>query len=86
VSGCVKPLNPSLGQPQVPGSQPLASHSGYCRGAKNRMGVPGAAHLVPGPKGERAGGEGALDGSHTGKSPWSGPWLEHRMAFWWEVR
>jgi hypothetical protein len=27
-----------------------------------------------------------LDGSHRGKSPWSGPWLEHRMAFWWEVR
>ena len=21
-----------------------------------------------------------------GESPWSGPWLEHRMAFWWEVR
>jgi hypothetical protein len=21
-----------------------------------------------------------------GKSPWSSPWLEHRKAFWWEVR
>jgi hypothetical protein len=20
------------------------------------------------------------------ESPWSGPWLEHRKAFWWEVR
>ena len=31
-------------------------------------------------------GEGALDGSHAGESPWSGPWLEHRMAFLREVR
>ena len=35
---------------------------------------------------ERAGGEGALDGSHAGKSPWSGLWLEHRIAFWREVK
>ena len=28
----------------------------------------------------------ALDGFHLGKSPWTGPWLEHRMAFWQEVR
>jgi hypothetical protein len=31
-------------------------------------------------------GEGALDGSHMGESPWSGPWLEHRMTFWREAR
>ena len=30
---------------------------------------------------ERAGG-----GSHMGENPWSGPWLEHRKAFWREVR
>jgi hypothetical protein len=35
---------------------------------------------------ERVGGEGALSGSHAGESPWSSPWLEHRRAFWWEVR
>ena len=37
-----------------------------------------------GPRGqreERAGREGAQGGSHTGESPWSGPWLEHRKAF-----
>jgi hypothetical protein len=35
---------------------------------------------------ERAGREGALGGSHTGESTWSGPWLECRKAFWQEVR
>jgi hypothetical protein len=30
-------------------------------------------------------GEGVLDGSHVGKSPCSGLWLDYRMAFWWEV-
>jgi hypothetical protein len=29
------------GQPLVPGSQSLASHAGYGRGAKNRIGAPG---------------------------------------------
>jgi hypothetical protein len=57
----------------------------YCGGAENRMPPPGGT----GPRGlkeERAGREGALDGSHMGESPWSGPWLEHRMVFWQEAR
>jgi hypothetical protein len=35
---------------------------------------------------ERAGREGTLGGSHAGKSPWSGPWLECKKTFQWEVR
>ena len=31
-------------------------------------------------------GEAALDGSHADESSWSGLWLEHRIAFWWEAR
>jgi hypothetical protein len=41
------------------------------------------------PQGRRkkwAGREGVLGGFHMGKSPWSGPCLERRKAFWWEVR
>jgi hypothetical protein len=49
------------GQPQVPGSQPPASHAGYCRGAENRqIGAPGQP-LAPGMKkgkGRRRGGAG----------------------------
>jgi hypothetical protein len=37
-------------------------------------------------KGGEGGGEAALDDSHTGKSPWSGLWLEHRMTFLREIR
>ena len=33
----------------------------------------------------RSRGEGSLNASHASKSPWSGPGLEHRMAFWREV-
>jgi hypothetical protein len=33
------------------------------------------AHQSWGWREERAGGEGVLDGSHMGKSPWSGTWL-----------
>jgi hypothetical protein len=29
------------GQPLIPGSQSLAFHTGYGRGAENRIGVPG---------------------------------------------
>ena len=47
---------------------------------------PWGAHQPWGRREERAVGDGALDGSHAGESPWSGPWLEHRMAFWQEVR
>jgi hypothetical protein len=36
------------------------------------------------------GGEGRERGGTewfpVGESPWSGPWLEHRMAFWREVK
>ena len=46
--GCVKPLTPHSGmvgvdkeQPPVSGSQSLASHAGYSRGAENRIGAPG---------------------------------------------
>ena len=53
------------GQPLVPGSQPPASHSGYSRGAENRIGATGR-HLAPGMKREEGWGEGALDGSHAG--------------------
>jgi hypothetical protein len=45
------------GQPQVPGSQPLASHAGYGGGAENRIGAPGVK-----------GGEGSGRGS-TGWFP-----------------
>jgi hypothetical protein len=45
------------GQSPVPGSQSLASHDGYDRGAENRMGVPGQ-HSAPEIWEERAGGEG----------------------------
>jgi hypothetical protein len=38
-------------QPQVPGSQPLASHAGYGRGAENRIGAPGQ-HSGPREEGE----------------------------------
>jgi hypothetical protein len=47
---------------------------------------PGASLWASEQREERVGEEGLLDGSHAGESPWSGPWLEHRMAFWWEVR
>jgi hypothetical protein len=46
----------------------------------------GVAGSSPGRREERVGGEGSLGGSNTGESPWSGPWLEHRKAFWQEVR
>ena len=73
------------GGPKVPGSQPWASHAGYCRRAENKWGAPGGlvSFKVEGRRGQ---GERMLDGSHTGESPWSSPWLEHRMAFWQEVR
>jgi hypothetical protein len=28
----------------------------------------------------------AVGGFHVDESPWSSPWLEHRKAFWREVR
>jgi hypothetical protein len=37
-------------------------------------------------KGGEGKGEAVLDVSHADESPWSDPWLEHRMAFWLEVR
>ena len=77
----MKPLTPpgrgvDKGQPLVPGSQSLASHAGHGRGAENRIGALGMK-----------GGEGRWRWMvPIGESPWSGPWLEHRMAFWREVR
>jgi hypothetical protein len=48
--------------------------------------VASGRHLAQGMKGGEGRGGGALDGSHKGNSPWPGLWLEHRMAFWREVR
>jgi hypothetical protein len=45
------------------------------------MGALETAQSSPGRREERARREGVLGGSHVGKSPWSGPWLEHRKAF-----
>ena len=42
------------GQPLVPGSQSLASHAGYSRGAENRI---GAAGQHSGPRGESKRGQ-----------------------------
>ena len=51
------------------------------------MGAPEAAQSSLGLKWERASGrEGLLGGPHMGESPWSGPWLERRKAFRWEVK
>ena len=50
------------------------------------MRAPGAASSAPGPKGGEGRGRGVLDGFHMGESLWSGLWLEHRKAFWQEVR
>ena len=74
-SGCVKPPTP---------------HGGWWTRGSPRYHVqnkgPGAT-LGPWNEGRR-GQEfrGVLDGSHAGESPWSGPWLEHRMVFCQEVR
>jgi hypothetical protein len=72
------------GQLQVPGSQPPVSRAVYGRGAENRIEAPWR-HSARDER-RRGQGKGALDGSHAGESPSSGLWLEHRMAFWWEVR
>ena len=60
-SGCVKPLTPlgggvDKGQPLVLGSQSPASHSGYGRGAENKIGATGL-HSLPQRHGKRAEGE-----------------------------
>ena len=60
-SSWVKPLTPyggrdGGGQGAVPGSQSLASHAGYGRGAENRIGAPGR-HSSPRRCGKRAEGE-----------------------------
>ena len=65
-------------------SQPLASHAGYRGGAENKWGTLGGSVSFRA-KGRRGQEERALDGSHAGESSWSGPWLEHRKAFRWEV-
>lgn len=45
-----------------------------CGRAENRMGAPRDGLVSPGRRGQE---EGALGGSLSGESPWSGPWLEH---------
>jgi hypothetical protein len=50
------------------------------------MGAPGRLGQPQSQREERAEREGALCGSYVGESPWSRLWLEHRMAFWQEVR
>ena len=52
----------------VSGIPDTAGHLGR---AENKMGALGAALSSPGLKGERAGGEDGLGGSHAGESPWS---------------
>ena len=52
------------GQPQVLGSQSPASHAGYCRGAKNRIG-----NTWPRDKGRGQGKGQALGGPHASESP-----------------
>jgi hypothetical protein len=54
---------------------------------ENKVGALWVAHPALGLKRElRAGRERALGGSQVGESPWFSLWLEHREAFWWEVR
>jgi hypothetical protein len=80
VSGCGKPLNPSLaggGQGAVLGTRFSVSGTldtvGHHGRAENRMGALGAGQSAPGPKGgEGRGRKGALCGSHLGESCWSG--------------
>ena len=44
-------------------------------------------HWASGPKGGEVRGRGGAGWFPFGReSPWSGPWLEHRMAFWREIR
>ena len=50
-------LGVDKGQNPVPDSQSLASHTGYGRGAENRIGAPGW-HLAPGRKGREGRGRG----------------------------
>jgi hypothetical protein len=42
--------------------------------------------LSPRAEERRGQDERALDGSHMSKSALYSPWLQHRKAFWWEVR
>jgi hypothetical protein len=49
-------------------------------GPREQLGQP------QGQREERAGGEGELDGSHIGESPWASPWLERRRVFLREIR
>ena len=85
----MKPLTPlggwwTRGNPRHQFLSLQPSHDEYSGKAKNRT-VPQGSIGPQGQREERAGGEGMLGGSHMGESPWSGLWLEHRMAFWWEV-
>jgi hypothetical protein len=54
------------GEPLVPGSQSLASHTGYSRGAENRIGTPGVA-LGPRDGKRGQGKRRVLGGSHAGE-------------------
>jgi hypothetical protein len=67
----------------VSGIPDTAGHRGR---AENKVEAPGHLCQPWGWREERAGRAGVLGGSHTGKSPWSIPWLEHRKAFQLEVR
>ena len=76
------------GHSSVPGSQSQASQTllDTTEDLRTKWGPQGWLSQPRGLREERAGREGAQGGSHTGESPWSGPWLEHRKAFQLEVR
>ena len=101
MSGCGKPQNP-VGEGAWRGSSPRSLGLTEARDdrfsvsdipdfavclerAENKVGATGTAWSAQGPKGEEGKRE-VLRGFHSGKSPWSGPWLEPRKVFRWEVR
>ena len=76
--GLMEPIDNRFSVSDIPDT---AEHR---RRAKNK--VPPQTLSQPQGGKERVEGEGLLGSSHMGKSPWSGPWLEHRKSFWWKVR
>jgi hypothetical protein len=59
---------------------------GHRRRAENKVRAPGMAWTSPEQREGREGRERTLGGSLMSETLWSGLWLEHREALWWEVR